>query len=455
MLATKSICSLINFGLFWQGLFTPTSTRGHDVRLSYTAKVEKNAHCDYKPRDENAQVLTFMQRSLVLCTAALIIVGGQERCCANLCAPQNDNKAIHCWLQPNQPRTPRDLNHVRKSTSAQEATLRRGIRRQSTMKPSTVRRYGKQQKKSKGDRLFAELPQTPNRLAVKTAKLAVTAKTDITIEDITEQVTALDIQDENSVPTIPEEPVVKTPVAASRRRTKRPITPVLQVQEPTPEPDEQPQEQTQQQTELLEPRVDAGLSVLSWPEICPAGDRIVKIAEASYAEVYRVTNERGTSIIKVIRMQSPIKPQTKAQEKSGLVDEQPHSESDLIGELKISEWLADIPGFVMYKERYIVQGKACRELLETHQAFHKKAKRQDPGRLQFYPSPSRYLDGTKFLVVELGDAGVALEDFQLESADQIWDIFFHVSIALARAEAQIEFEVSKPDTRVMSRADLL
>ncbi|KAI0177150.1 hypothetical protein BJ166DRAFT_506240 [Pestalotiopsis sp. NC0098] len=308
------------------------------------------------------------------------------------------------------------------------------------MKPSTVRRYGKQQKKSKGDRLFAELPQTPNRLAVKTAKLAVTAKTDITIEDITEQVTALDIQDENSVPTIPEEPVVKTPVAASRRRTKRPITPVLQVQEPTPEPDEQPQEQIRQQTELLEPRVDAGLSILSWPEICPPGDRIVKIAEASYAEVYRVTNERGTSIIKVIRMQSPIKPQTKAQEKSGLVDEQPHSESDLVGELKISEWLADIPGFVMYKERYIVQGKACRELLETHQAFHKKAKRQDPGRLQFYPSPSRYLDGTKFLVVELGDAGVALEDFQLESADQIWDIFFHVSIALARAEAQIEFE---------------
>ncbi|ETS83657.1 hypothetical protein PFICI_05533 [Pestalotiopsis fici W106-1] len=312
------------------------------------------------------------------------------------------------------------------------------------MKPSTVRRYGKQQhKKSKGDRLFAELPQTPNRLATTIRKTAVAAtKTNVTIEDITEQVTALDIQNENSISETVQSAEVKTPVVASRRRTtKRPKTPV-QVQEPTPEPDEPVNEQqTERQPSTPEPEVDAsGLRVLSWPEICPPGDRIVKIAEASYAEVYRVNNERGTSIIKVIRMVSPIKPQTKAQEKSRLVDEQPHSESDLVGELKISEWLADIPGFVMYKERYIVQGKACRELLETHQAFHKRAKRQDPGRLQFYPSPSRYLDDTKFLVVELGDAGVALEDFQLHSADQIWDIFFHVAIALARAEAQIEFE---------------
>lgn len=329
------------------------------------------------------------------------------------------------------------------------------------MKASTVRRYGKQQhKKSKGDRLFAELPQTPNRLATtakKNAAAAAVTKTSITIEDITKQVTALDIQDENSVTEVVHdaelETQVKTPVAVSRRRmTQRPTTPV-QVQEPTPEPEEPANEnyiEQKQQPEVSEPEVDAtGLRVLSWPEICPPGDRIVKIAEASYAEVYRVTNERGTSIIKVIRMVSPIKPQTKAQEKSGLVDEQPHSESDLVGELKISEWLADIPGFVMYKERYIVQGKACRELLETHQAFHKRAKRQDPGRLQFYPSPSRYLDDTKFLVVELGDAGVALEDFQLQSADQIWDIFFHVAIALARAEVQIEFEVSTHTRHIM------
>lgn len=190
-----------------------------------------------------------------------------------------------------------------------------------------------------------------------------------------------------------------------------------------------------------EDSIDSGLRVLTWADMCPPGDRIEKIAEASYAEVYRVTNERGTSIIKAIRLASPIKAQTKAQVRSGLVDEEPHDEEDLRGELTISEWLADIPGFVVYKERYIVRGRAPKDLLETHQTFHRRAKRQDPDRLQFYPSPSRYLDDTRFLVIELGDAGQALEDVVLESVSQLWDVFLHVAIALARAEDQIKFEV--------------
>lgn len=187
--------------------------------------------------------------------------------------------------------------------------------------------------------------------------------------------------------------------------------------------------------------LQGGLRTLAWDDVCPFPDTIAKIAEASYAEVYRVTNPRGTSIIKVIRLTSPIKAQTKAQVRSGLVDEEPHEESDLLGELRISEWLADIPGFVVYKDRYIVRGKAPKALVETHQAFQRKMKRADPDRLQFYPSPARYLDDTRFLVVELGDAGTALEDFRLETVDQVWDIFLLVAIALARAEDLVFFEV--------------
>ncbi|KAI1773675.1 hypothetical protein F4818DRAFT_98042 [Hypoxylon cercidicola] len=307
-------------------------------------------------------------------------------------------------------------------------------------KQTSLRKYGKQSRKPKGDRLFAELPQTPVRIQIQPPRAVnddgILEKDGI--DELTNRILAINIDDENSIPTsLRRSPRRKTQhiLESSRVEPAKPQTP----QVPSPPISEQSGEI--EEPEALE-TVDStvGLQILSWPEICPPGDRIVKIAEASYAEVYRVSNERGTSIIKVIRMESPIKPQTKAQQKSGLVDEEPHSESDLMGELKISEWLADIPGFVVYKERYIVQGKTCRELLETHQAFHKKLKRQDPDRLQFYPSPSRYLDDTKFLVVELGDAGTALEDFGLESVDQLWDIFFHVAIALARAEAHIEFE---------------
>ncbi|KAI1409538.1 hypothetical protein F5Y13DRAFT_203471 [Hypoxylon sp. FL1857] len=300
-------------------------------------------------------------------------------------------------------------------------------------KATSLRKYGKQSRKPKADRLFIELPQTPVRSPPKKA-IKANGHEDGALEDLAGKLSSIQIGDENTAPSIP--------LRRSPRRKQQPPP-------ATPPRVEAPKLLTPQILSPAKPKVpvdvDTGkeegeLQVLSWSDICPTGDKIVKIAEASYAEVYRVTNDRGTSIIKVIRMESPIKAQTKAQQKSGLVDEEPHSESDLMGELKISEWLADIPGFVVYKERYIVQGKACRELLETHQAFHKKIKRQDPDRLQFYPSPSRYLDGTKFLVVELGDAGTALEDFELQSVDQLWDIFFHVAIALARAEAHIEFE---------------
>lgn len=224
------------------------------------------------------------------------------------------------------------------------------------------------------------------------------------------------------------------------------------IQQETKHP-QSPQQQYKEQDEQQRPQEysfydTSSFHTLSWSDICSPpspSNSITKIAEASYAEVYRITNSRGTSIIKVIRLQSPIKPQTKAQVKSGLVDEEPHAESDLQGELKISEWLADIPGFVIYKERFIVEGKGTKELLETHQVFQRKQKRRDPGRAQFYPSPSRYLDNTRFLVVELGDAGTALEDFIMAESktmgqEMLWDVFLSTAVAMARAEGMVRFE---------------
>jgi serine/threonine-protein kinase haspin len=302
-------------------------------------------------------------------------------------------------------------------------------RRFNMSRPGTLRKYGKQSQKPRAERLFAELPQSPVRL-MKTA--ASEPQDDDPIHKITEQLTLITIQDEN---------------LSLESQARDEFEPIIQHTEEIASPaieagvEEQPSI-AETDSVVNPPQEEETLRVITWEDVCPPGDRIEKIAEASFAEVYRVINERGLSIIKVIRLESPLKPQTKAQERSGLVDEESHSEDDLRGELRISEWLADIPGFVVYKERYIVQGKASRELLETHQAFHKKAKRQDPDRLQFYPSPSRYLNDTKFLVVELGDAGKALEDFALEYQNQLWDIFFHVAIALARAEDLIMFEVS-------------
>ena len=312
---------------------------------------------------------------------------------------------------------------------------------------NAAKKYGKPSKRTKAERLFAELPQSPVRLPPRTSIH------DDEIAHLTEKVSSIRIEAKEEVKkksrkAKKQAPVIVDPILATDQQSgEEPLTEESKEIETTPETQVQEEySESQKSKPGRSPEPEASpkekpLRILTWADVCPPDDQIDKIAEASYAEVYRVTNDRGISIIKVIRLPSPIKPQTKAQVRSELVDEEPHPEEDVQGELQISEWLADIPGFVVYKERYIVQGKGTTQLLKTHQAFQKRMKRQDPDRAQFYPSPSRYLDDTRFLVVELGDAGTALEDWDLVSENQLWDIFFLEAIALARAEDLAMFEV--------------
>ncbi|UKZ54849.1 hypothetical protein TrVGV298_008663 [Trichoderma virens] len=330
---------------------------------------------------------------------------------------------------------------------------------------TTTRQYGKQSKKSNAERMFAELVQAPVREAPAKQEAKQNAKPlDDQIVPLTKrlsEVTILEsptrqakprrvskkdasiVEDEFEEPDVIElkrdsvqglkPPTIKKDAAAKKIQVVEDKVGIHKKDEPR-------EKRTRTSKRISPNKNESSLRVLTWGDVCPPGDQIVKIAEASSAEVYRITNKRGTSIIKAIRLPSPIKALTKTQVASGLIDEEPHSESDVDNELQISEWLSDIPGFAVYKERYIVQGKTTSELLETHQTVQKKMKREDPGRAQYYPSPSRYLDDTKFLVVELGDAGKSLENWQLDSTDQLWDIFLLEAIALARAEEVAMFE---------------
>lgn len=337
-------------------------------------------------------------------------------------------------------------------------------------RPAVARQYGRKTTRTKAHRLFAELPQSPLRKQTRQADADG-------VDEITQKVAGVKLNEEKPLRRSPRKSVRNENVVSaidteneattaatnatedfafnesiSRLAINHSSTEVLgspransgaSKDEPKFGRETDPVETHEvedNQASLLD---DDSLCHMTWEELCPSDSKIVKIAEASYAEVYRITNAQGTSIIKVIRLESPIRPQTKQQIKAGLIDEEPRSESDVQGELQISELLAGVPGFVIYKERYVVLGKTTKGLLETHQAYQRRMKRQDPGRAQFYPSPSRYLDETKFLVVELGDAGSALEDWKITTESQLWDIFFLEAIALARAEIECHFEVGR------------
>lgn len=344
------------------------------------------------------------------------------------------------------------------------------------MRRTTVaRQYGKQSKKTTAERMFAELVQAPVRAPLSTQdEKRNTKPIDEQLDPLTTSFAEISILEspkklssrtkavEEDVSTVVDELKLRDSARPKRTSTRgaRSIAIEKDISERTFQVSEDDTitilkegvrsnkvrtrdavPKTRAKGPITSMAREPALRVLTWGDVCPPGDQITKIAEASSAEVYRITNRRGTSIIKAIRLASPIKALTKAQVASGLVDEEPHSEIDVNNELQISEWLADIPGFVVYKERYLVKGRTTSELLETHQTVQKKMKREDPGRAQYYPSPSRYLDDTTFLVVELGDAGKSLENWELDRADQLWDIFLLETIALARAEEVAMFEV--------------
>ncbi|CZR67183.1 uncharacterized protein PAC_17082 [Phialocephala subalpina] len=219
------------------------------------------------------------------------------------------------------------------------------------------------------------------------------------------------------------------------------------------------------------------LWVEDWTDIIGDNDNLVKIAEASYAEVYRVTNSEGTSILKIMRVKMPEVPES-------LNILTAVDVTDLISEIRIMNALTEHPGFVTFKGAHLVQGQTPRCLITAwheHQEGLKKyaeesAKRDVQGHAELpseedveengedgddeggeqdgkpvvggevdeeayhFLDPKTYQEEDIFLIIELGDAGDPLNDCELTTVEEFYDIFIGTTIALARAELTNGFE---------------
>ena len=210
-------------------------------------------------------------------------------------------------------------------------------------KASSSRTYGRSSRRAanvQASRIFAELPQSPVRKQANTRK---PKENDEIVESLTDKLSSVQI--------IEEQPAVRRSPGKSIKPERLSEAPresisteslesepqshddqLSQASEPLRRSKEEEHESRHSPDEHLakesiisvtrpiaqelpteEPTDEVSDLILSWQDVCPTGDNITKIAEASYAEVYRVTNERGVSIIKVMRLPSPIKPQTKQQ----------------------------------------------------------------------------------------------------------------------------------------------
>jgi len=78
------------------------------------------------------------------------------------------------------------------------------------------------------------------------------------------------------------------------------------------------------------------LIIKKWADVLAANARMKKIAEASYAEVYRITNNIGTSIIKIMELQLPKDPGSLERRTALKV-------GDVVSEIRIMNAMTEVP----------------------------------------------------------------------------------------------------------------
>ena len=186
-------------------------------------------------------------------------------------------------------------------------------------------------------------------------------------------------------------------------------------------------------------RVDRGypLELKSWDEIIEGHLSIVKIAEASFAEVYRITTQYGSSILKVMQLKIPSDPPSMNSYTAVEV-------KTIVAEIRIMNAMTEIPGFVSFKDAHLVQGKPGTTISEAWRSYllrFTEGNPDVPSRSSYFPNPGSYADQSVFLVVELGDAGEVLQRFRVDTQDKLFDIFIGTTVVLSRAEQESEFEV--------------
>ncbi|KJK65434.1 ALK1 like protein [Aspergillus parasiticus SU-1] len=172
---------------------------------------------------------------------------------------------------------------------------------------------------------------------------------------------------------------------------------------------------------------------------------VVKIAEGSYGEVYKLRLREelckkemsrsklarlkayGDNVFKVVPLRAQSGPGSK---KFTSIDE-------IVSEVKMLKYLDPIPGFARFREIHVVQGR----FPESFQNAWDHYKKTKDDCLNPNPSSKRaYPDSQLWAIVEMDDAGCELEKFAWSSTFQIYDIFWGVAMALARAEEYAQFE---------------
>lgn len=180
---------------------------------------------------------------------------------------------------------------------------------------------------------------------------------------------------------------------------------------------------------------------------------VAKLAEGSYGEVYKLhlreeSCRPAVSLPKLAKLRAygdgvfkvvPLRAQ------SGPGSKKFTSIEEIVSEVKMLKYLDPIPGFARFREIHVVQGRfpeSFQRAWDHYQKTNDDSMNPNPSSKKAYP------DSQLWAIVEMDDAGCELEKFCWSSIFQIYDIFWGVAMALARAEEYALFEVGLSRRRI-------
>ncbi|KAF1835611.1 hypothetical protein BDW02DRAFT_278693 [Decorospora gaudefroyi] len=194
---------------------------------------------------------------------------------------------------------------------------------------------------------------------------------------------------------------------------------------------------------------------------------ITKIAEASFSEVYRLSalslaaGVKSESVLKLVALKTPpgiplpsqLQSRTVRDREGQMEKEMAQREEedqwkshveDVFSEVKLLQNLTHIPGFTVFRDLTIVQGRPSTSFNNAWKSWNKSRPR---GKKSEFPDPSKktsYDESQLWAVVEMQDAGTDCEKIMefggLTSIWEVWEVFWGVAISVGKAEEACQFE---------------
>ncbi|KAK8231275.1 hypothetical protein BKA81DRAFT_402717 [Phyllosticta paracitricarpa] len=184
---------------------------------------------------------------------------------------------------------------------------------------------------------------------------------------------------------------------------------------------------------------------------------VIKIAEASYGEVYRLAHKvkvpgfskQDESVFKMIALKPPTanRPQGKRRTKKDReLEERVESMSSVksvLSEVQLLRRMSEVPGFTNFREIHVLQGVPSDPFVTAWRDWN-EARPEERKSIFADPGVEGSYDETQlWAVIEMYDAGSDLEERDMETVGGvfgIWDIFWGVTLALGKGEEDAHFE---------------